>query len=228
MSKCIDPQTGTLIHGFELNALPDKDFEQFAIHLLQCDACFEEVRAMKEQMAVMRNSSAVAELMGTDAGETAPSKSRLSRVFSHLWPDKPLWLRPGLIYLVVLALVFPAYQGLMVAPVEQVQEIPQTLVFAATTRSATGKTFQKHVSSVAAIVFHIDSGRPAGPCRIIIENNDGIEVYRNDRFTSLDEHQNGTLLLNLAALPPGIYSLKAVDPNEDPPLLLHAYFKIEE
>jgi tetratricopeptide (TPR) repeat protein len=48
MSDCIDKKYQRLIHLYELDLLSDHDKEQFELHMMHCDACFEEIEEFKK------------------------------------------------------------------------------------------------------------------------------------------------------------------------------------
>jgi tetratricopeptide (TPR) repeat protein len=53
-APCTEPQTGKLIHHFEMGQLSEADRVRFEMHLLRCEFCATEVEAMFPVAAAMR------------------------------------------------------------------------------------------------------------------------------------------------------------------------------
>ncbi|UCD94883.1 MAG: zf-HC2 domain-containing protein, partial [Candidatus Zixiibacteriota bacterium] len=112
MPECIDRGIGSLLHAYELRALPDEDSERFEIHLMKCEHCFAKVKAFEKYAVSMHSSDAVKALTERAAADSRPDTVFRGGFRTWLWPDVHVLLRPGLIYLIVLLMIVPAFNGL--------------------------------------------------------------------------------------------------------------------
>lgn len=85
VAECTNRQFGELLHAFELDALPPEEEELFAVHLLQCQYCCDELESFRESAACLRDSVALKELATHVAATYGPanqaSEARKSRRF---------------------------------------------------------------------------------------------------------------------------------------------------
>lgn len=106
MSECTDKRYREMLHLYELGQLSPEQLEEFEIHLLECDACFEEVQQFDRAALHLRHSDNVraaitqlAETKTETAGET-PTKKRL-------WTT---WVPVTLMVLIFILLILKDWQ----------------------------------------------------------------------------------------------------------------------
>lgn len=73
VAGCSNRQFGELLHAFELDALPPEKEELFAVHLLQCQYCCDELESFRESAACLRDSVALKELAAQVAANHRPT-----------------------------------------------------------------------------------------------------------------------------------------------------------
>ncbi len=210
MTACKDKNLGTLLHAYELDALPDEDIEMFEIHLLTCESCYEQVRSFERESSFLRSEDFVQEAIGGDTGiEVMKSSSLFNKLLHYLWPRTPFVFRPAIAYLLVLLLILPAYFGLQsikrddIRPVRTVDLIPE--------RSNSGNFISISDKKDGLISFVLRGAVPGRPYRVRIESETGQVLFSNEAFTDFDEYETGRLLLPVSMMIPGDYRLVITD-----------------
>jgi hypothetical protein len=213
MSKCEDTDLGRLLHAYELGGLSEEDAESFEIHLLECEHCFGELKAFEEAAALLCSDQEVAELVGQNAlGTEGSPGSVLERLWHHLWPDAPLVFKPILAYLLVLLLILPAYWGLRRSPVVGINP-PQVMTLLPEKSPAEGK-FQAGTDRDGELRFEFRDAIVNQSYLVLIESENGENIYRNRDFNTFDDYGWGELIIPHARMSPGYYKLTIAGPRK--------------
>lgn len=227
MSKCRDQNLGKLLPAYELNALGEEEVERFEIHLLECEHCFEELKAFEQQAALLVSDHDIRRVVqGLGGRETIPAQSLLRRVWRYLWPDAPVLFRPALAWLIILLLIVPAYLGLRDSPEMKIGR-PQ-VVNLTPGRSTTEDSFQTHLQRDGLLQFVFYGAAGGKSYRVLIQSEEGNVIYRNHHFDGFDQYGRAQLVFPSAKMKPGVYRLIITDPLAEPPLNTREYsFRID-
>jgi tetratricopeptide (TPR) repeat protein len=76
MNKCIDSKYERLLYAYELGLLSEDELQEFEIHLLDCEHCFNKVAEFKEAATLIRHDPLVNETIAQLADD---SQTRVSR-----------------------------------------------------------------------------------------------------------------------------------------------------
>ncbi len=229
MSKCTNPELGSLLHAYEINALSDKDFEQFEIHLISCEYCFKEVQDFEAIASNVREDEEVKTLVREAAREPAREPGAFwEALWRYLWPEAPLVMKPALAYLLVLALLVPAYQGFRGGEDADPAIHPVQIISCFPLRDAEAHVFTRGAGDDGMISFYYKGAIPGNPYQVIIQSVDGTIVFQDDQYNRFDEHRTGWLLLPLKTMSPGKYLLSISDTDPDSPDVQDYYFLIED
>jgi len=226
MKRCNNSKLGSLLHAYELKTLSGEEIEQFEIHLLECEYCFDEVQSFAEESSFLASDKAVKDLIAgfSETRQQAPlSKKRLWHI---LWPsDTPFFLRPALLYIVVLLMIVPAFRGLSLLPDEQVRPIQAINLLPI--RSADNQVLKLGVGDEGLINFVFDGAEAGKGYSVDIKSIEGDLIYSDSDFRDFDSFQTGRLILPLSKMKPGNYILTITDLLAQPPYDKKEYsFKI--
>jgi hypothetical protein len=227
MAKCSDPETGALIHAYELNALPEEEKERFEIHFLTCQYCLNELEGFEHEAAVMNHDREVRTAVREAAVETSVATESLgARIRQYLWPDVPVLFKPALAYIAVLLLALPAFHGLtrLKGPeVEPVQSIALTPM-----RSGPDKAIQMIPGTDILVSFVFEDVREGGLYQVNLASETGDIIYADNAFSGFDHFGQGHLIWPKEKITPGRYLLSIIDPEGTPPLNRREYvFNVE-
>ncbi len=229
MVECTDRKLGHLLHAYETGLLSPDDADRFEIHFLECAHCFNQLHEFEEETDMLMADDQIKELVIEDyRDELQGGQSLLIRLWRHLWPEAPLVFKPALAYLVILLLIFPAYQGLQKRTEEEkgIQSVQSINLYPY--RVAEEPVIQKDMGD-GLLVFVFRGAVPGGIFQVVIKAEDGTEMYREDEFTGFDEYETASLLLPLDEMEPGVYTLKITDPDPGSPFEDQQYsFRIVE
>jgi hypothetical protein len=229
MDTCTDPALGALLHAYELGILASADESRFEIHLLSCDACRKAAEEFETEAAVLRGSDSVKQVVSLNSdGATEPGPSR-SSIWGCLWPDTPWLLRPGLLYVAVLLLLFPAFVGLehLTAPGSSTR-LTQVIRLVRS-RGAMDNTFSISSGLDGVVSFEIPNAIPGKDYQVIIVADDGTRLGRWEGIRSLDDLGVVNLVLPNNRMSPGKCRLTVIDPltGQTPPVAEYR-FEIEQ
>ena len=205
-----------MLHAFELNQLPPGRQEQFEVHLLSCDYCFEQVRTFDNVASLLRNDKDVRELVASAVAAEEPTRSFGQRLRDLLWPDNVVF-KPALSYLLILLLAFPAYIGIRSMQGTPVTESRSLLL----TGTRGGADQVVSTAQTAVVLFRIDGAQAGQSYRVTVESASGALVYENDRFSAFNERELGTLVFEPGRLAAGEYTIRVFAAGQDTPL--HEY-----
>jgi len=213
---CKDPEIGALLHAYELHALTDEETSRFEIHLIACEHCFNLVQGFQKQAALLLSDETVKALL-TEANpeeqarpETVPGSLR-----QYLWPDIPLVFKPALAYLLILILIIPAYLGLKRTPENAIRTIQS--IHLTPFRSVEENAFAKKTGLDGLIQFVFSDAVPGAQYDVRIVSEDERIIYHDKAFDRFDAYGTGSLLLPVAGMEPGRYSLVITDPRGEEP-----------
>jgi hypothetical protein len=221
VSRCTDPNMGKLLHAFELDQLDSDLKEQFEVHLLGCENCFEQVSRFENVASLLRSDPDVGKLVSSRAGfeeaGTAPVGSLWARLRRYLWPETNFFLRPVVTYFIVLLLAYPAYLGLRHMDEQPVQGMQSLLLTG--TRALSDNRVDAGLPLV--VMFRIAGARSGQTYRVIVKAQNGQVIYKNDRFENFNDREMATLLLAAGSLNAGRYRIEVKATDGDS--LLHEY-----
>jgi len=228
MAECTNRRIGALLLAYELQALPEKDADLVAEHLLQCDHCFREFAGFQKEATLLAKDPDIKALVAGASPHTAEPQSLLTGTWKRLWPKVPFMFRPAVAYLLLLLMILPVYYGLKTPPRPHVQEVSQTVELILT-RQTMVKTFKKSLGEIGLLTLECSWVEPGESYRVVIESADGAVIYDNSAFNSFDWSKMAALHLYLADLEPGKYRLLITDPRADSSSRRQQYyFGIEE
>jgi hypothetical protein len=215
MKECTDPETGKLLHGYEINILSEDDTEKFERHLFECEHCLSELQDLSREARLLVRGEGARMAVDDVLREQTESRSLLDRMRSYLWPRAPLVLRPVVPYVLVILLLIPAYHGLVTLPtyLDQVEsrstEGPKAhqSIDLAPVRDLETKVLSKSVSDYGLIEFRFHGARPDQIYRVTVESDDGTVMFEYREFSGFDEREKAKLELPLAHMKHGRYSL---------------------
>ena len=230
MPDCTNPEIGDMLHAYELNVLTEDETARFEAHLLMCDSCYEELANFEREAALITSDEDVKRVMIEISGGHSPRRSRARELLRQLWPEGPIWLKPALLYLILLIMALPFYRGLRTPGEEEVS--PLQTVSLLGSRSPTPNAFQTGQGAYGLLEFLIRNVGPGKSCRLLLTSEEGRVIYRNDEFTQFDEYGTagtGRLLLPISRMSPGNYRLEIRVASTPPDEEGQVYeFQIEE
>ncbi len=227
MTKCTNRDAGNLLHGYEIGILSEEECGRFETHLLECEYCHDLLISFQRQASLLKTGKRVRAFIEDALPEEVGHESALSRIWRHLWPNAPLVLRPAVVYVLVLLLAIPAYQGLRKPGLLTVTEFKQSIHLSPT--RAAGRSLKKSAGDIVLVTFQFDGYRSGGTYQIVIKSEDGAVVYCNNEFSGFDEREIGSLSLAISEMEPGKYRLIISDLQSGPHLASQEYlFSIEK
>lgn len=207
--KCTDSTIGELRHAYEIGALSVEDTEKFEIHMLECEACYEEVSQFDDAAELMRSDVEIRREVrqAADAGETRPSL--VSTLIKYLWPETPLVFKPAVAFFALALLVYPAYRGMQGSGDSGLREIQSVSLLP--NRSLSNASFLASPGQDGLISFVFPGAEVGMEYRLVIESSDGDEVMSIDSFTGFDQYETGRIVVPLGRLDDGSYRLVISD-----------------
>ena len=106
MSECTDRRFREMLHLYELGQLKPEHLEELEIHLLECDACFEEVQQFDRAALHLRHSDNVRAAIAQLA-ETKPESAGEKPFKKKLWTT---WVPATLMVLIFILLILKDWQ----------------------------------------------------------------------------------------------------------------------
>ena len=137
-------------------------------------------------------------------------------------------MKPALAYLLVLALLVPAYQGFRGGDDADPTIHPVQIISCFPLRDAEEQIFHRSAGDEGMISFYFMGAIPGNPYQVVIQSEDGTIVFQDDQYNRFDDHGTGWLLLPLTTMNPGKYFLSITDADPDSPDVQEYYFLIED
>jgi hypothetical protein len=216
MKQCTDSKLGALLHAYELKTLSEEEIERFEIHLLECEYCFDEVQSFAEESSILASDVAVKNLIAGFHDSPLPAPSAKKRLWHLLWPSEtPYFLRPAILYIIILLMIIPVFRGLMSLPDRQVRPIQAISLLPI--RSAEHPVLRLSVSKEGLINFAFDGAESGKSYIVEIKSIDGGTIYMDSDYREFDRFQTGRLVLPISRLKTGDYILTITDPAAKPP-----------
>lgn len=216
---CIDPEVGRLLHAYELNTLDDQEVSLFEAHLLNCDHCFEEAFRFETEAQLLACDPQIRTMVKDQtADEKAPGFANLPRRL--LSPKLPMPLRPAILIIVILLLLYPAYLGIVHRQNDSAYLYPIGL---AAFRST---SVDSHVlppgNDVVLSLACPACDAEAGYALSIVEET-GRVAYDNPHFTNFDKYGVGRLYLSRELLTAGLYTVTVTNAQDTRPMAVYRF-----
>ena len=216
MKQCTNSQLGALLHAYELRTLSEAEIEQFEIHLLECEYCFDEVQSFAEESSYLVSDEAVKNLIAGFHDSPLPAPLAKKRLWKFLWPSEtPYFLRPAILYIIILLMIIPVFRDLVSLPDRQVRPIQAINLLPI--RSAEHPVLKLSVGDEGLINFVFDGAESGKSYIVEIKSVDGSTIYMDSDYREFDRFQTGRLVLPLSRLNTGDYILTITDPAARPP-----------
>jgi len=204
MSQCTDRSVGILLHAYELGILDDEQVDRFHLHVLKCDYCSAELQAFDQYAGALladeRARSLVERTVREEVDLSLPKK--LVRLF---WPPRPLRLKPAIPYLVILALLFPAYFGLRSITEDGIR--PVQMIRLNQLRDSQHNVFTSGKGLDGVITFALPRQKAGDECSIIIKARDDKTIFHSKKPIAVDEYGMAEVLFPAEEMKPGVYRL---------------------
>jgi hypothetical protein len=220
--KCLQPETGKLIHAYELNTLPEKDIERFETHLLKCTYCFEQVQkfALSAEL-LLSDDSGKREVESFLRESNLEKPSAFGTFWRYIWPDAPLIFRPAFAMILVLILIYPAYKGIFDRPpstagsAKMIHLLPE--------RSIKAETFSIPADQeiVVSFMYYEYQENKEYSVELIGENNK--LIFRDQSFRNFDDYGMAAIVLPASIIRPGSYELIINDTDSTAAIRLQIY-----
>jgi len=101
MKECSDKRYRDLLHAYELGMLDDDRRRAFEAHLLECDACYEQVRRFQAASRLLNQDWEVRNLAARAGADESPEQRRARRVGLWSWAPVTLAAAAVLLFLVL-------------------------------------------------------------------------------------------------------------------------------
>jgi hypothetical protein len=227
MAACTDPSVGDLLHAYEINTLSDDEKDRFEVHLMSCENCLNELHDFSKVTSLLRSDSRAKAIFMETEEKRPQTASRLKKLWRYLWPETPFFFKPALAYLLVLLMFIPAYLGWERTEVDTVHSVQSITLFP--DRSPGGNVFSINSGKDGLITFVFKASVIGRSYQVVIEDEAGSEIYRDNDFSDFDELNTGRLILPLTKMNPGNYRLSITDHQAEPPYNRREYsFRVDE
>lgn len=210
ISKCIDSEIGTMIAAYELKLLTDEEDIGFEQHLLQCDYCFAKVKSFEGVAKALRDKSEVKEIVSLEAASLKTKVTKLDVLRAYLWPKFPLLLKPAVLLVFVVALLFPAWNGLILPDGDSIKQV-ETISLVPIRSSSDFASVSKLESLVIKFVYQ--GAIPGKGYMVSLTNERNEIVFNYDSFRGFDKFGSASLMVPTSILSSGNYELKITDPE---------------
>ncbi len=207
--KCSDSAIGALRHAYELGALSVEDIEKFEIHLLECEACYEEVVQFETAATLMRTDAEVRREVREAIDGTKRQTSLVRDLLRYLWPETPLVLKPAVSFFVMALLIYPAYLGMRGDGDTGLREIQSVSLIPS--RSGATASFQVSSDQDGLVTFVFPGAVVGKMYHLVVETSEGSEIMSIDNFSGFDEYETGRIVIPLGRLDEGTYRLVIAD-----------------
>lgn len=202
-NQCTNPKLGEMIHAYELNALSEEKRDQFEIHLLECESCFEEVRSFEARADIILNDPEVRRDLKAAAVETSGENIRTGIFRRFLWPEAPFILRPAVAFILILLLLYPAYLGLRRSSNQLARPVVSVGLFPTRSNGIEAVSVTPGMDLVVSFVYH--GATPGTVYRVNISDESGLLVFHDDNYSDFDRYEIGNVLVPGRYLHPGKY-----------------------
>ncbi len=181
MSNCTDRRAGRLLHDYEMGWLSEQDHEQYELHLMGCEHCFEKVRQYKHVAKLLNEDEEVRHAVADSITIVHAEPTIWKRLVELLWPRTNLFGRPAVAYLMVLALLPLAYLGTIRFGTSEDQVGPLQSVDLVSIRGSLAEVITGQNADLV-LNFGFDGAVPGKPYRVTLQSVDGHIIYHNESF----------------------------------------------
>ncbi|MCK5126277.1 MAG: zf-HC2 domain-containing protein [candidate division Zixibacteria bacterium] len=210
-TACVDKSIGSLIHAYELGLLSEEKSECFEQHLMKCDYCASEVKDFSPRPAMILKDPFVKNEIRRLDNSISVKSSFLNKIWTYLWPNIPVILRPAIPVLLVLLLIYPASRGLHFTSISSVKSIQSIQLFPV--RSKTVKVPISMAEQDIVVSFVYEGSVLGKSYYIDIKDDSRKIIYSEQSYKNFDEYDRGHLLISGNLLQQGRYCLTISDPN---------------
>lgn len=211
-SKCIAPELGRLLHAFELGALNEEEHEQFSIHLMKCEYCFQKALEFREAAVYLRSSDNIRKLVAEESSDRKSSKAIGARLINYLWPRSSA-LKPAWLVLLIIVLIYPAYLGLFGTKPASIT--PVGTLYLNPLRSATEVVSQPLPRNGMVISFAYLDAVPGLNYEVSMLRSDSTLIFMDKAYSAFDTNGVGSIYVPGNTLGKGDYLLKISEPVAD-------------
>jgi hypothetical protein len=204
-TACINGKVGDLLHAYELGILSPEEADKFEVHLLDCEYCAQKVAAFGRQAEILRSGRQVAEEIAEQAAEVADVTGEASGMWARFWPTGSPFLKPGLLLLIILILLIPAYRGMFIAKSPQIG--PPQVVNLVPFRDSEPECFDRSRRGDGLLTFVYPGAATGKPYIIQIGSESGEIIFADSSYAAFDEYGTGRLLFPAKLMKPGRYKL---------------------
>lgn len=213
MASCNDPTMGAMLHAYELGILSEEEAKQFEIHLMSCERCRTTVAEFEEHAAILRDNERVGDATRRSLQAEPEESLKHAGFWSRLWPEAPLLLKPGLIYIALVAVSIPAIVGVRTMVGRQDLARPAQALRLVPNRTAEAGAVQIKSGLDGVVCFGVTEIVPGKGYDVLVSAEDGQPIFHNHRFTDFDAYGFGNLVIPSGSLRPGGYRLVVTDPD---------------
>jgi hypothetical protein len=208
MDNCTEPRFQQMIHAFEVGLLTEEDRKAFELHLLDCDACSDEVRSFLRFSGPIRHDpdlrpdeKEVESIMSTgrDGRPAATRKDAKSRS----WTVRLLTIAAALVVLAV-----PTYWVTKDADEGVLQKINFGPM-----RGSSGGIVDLQSGGRVEFSFVLDDASAETIGRVTVLSRSGDVLFVDSSYADFDPSGGGRITLPISGFEEGFYQLIVEDPS---------------
>ena len=226
MDKCNKPNTGILLHAYELNLLDEDDRDRFEAHVLECEHCYRELKSFAPHGIILAGSEEVKKEIEKELAR----ESVLLTIWRNLWPGKPLIYRPVFLLILVVLLIWPAVLGMKAIlnghseeTIARVQKIRLT-----TLRSNGDTSFEIDKELDGLMVISCPEVEPGEEYLVEVVDSAGKVLFVDSQYTDFNIFKNAELLFPHERMILGDYAVVVSRVSENEATVLYRYdFRIK-
>ena len=202
--ECTNKAIGIHLHAYEISALNEEMTEEFEIHLLSCQHCFETLQSFEQEATVLQHGAI------TRGQKTAPVK--LSQ-----WKSSPMFT--SILAALLVLMIYPSFVGIKsiiepkIKPLESITLVP--------VRSAEKNYNISQENDVVLAIVYTDS-KPDYNYTIEIHNQEN-KILNLESFKNFDLYHTGRILIPKESLVTGEYLCILKDNENDTGKILQQY-----
>lgn len=209
MSKCIDGQSESKIHAYELGLFSGDELTHFEQHLMDCSSCFEKVTSHLDVTRLLRFDPQVRPGDDAAAGSESPPTDMIRE--TRTTPFSGL-KRLMILAAVLVIIAVPVFKYVM-SPDSPPGIVQQLELYPL--RSEGARSISLQTGGDAEIKFVVESIRPSEAFRIQIASVSGEQVYQVDNFDEFNEMGLGIVTIPVNRFEIGNYQLLVIDPSSE-------------
>lgn len=112
MSKCTEFNIRKSLYAYELGLLSDEERNEFEIHLIECDHCFEEAVTLKDTIALIRNNQKIKDTITNLSEPELQKEINDTKIVEISSPQKPYFNLKNIIIaaLIILTIILKPWR----------------------------------------------------------------------------------------------------------------------